>query len=288
MISVAFLGERGSFSELAAREFFGTSIQCVSSEDFDSVFYHVMSGECNYGIIPIENSMAGSIHQNFDLLLEHECVIVGEIYIHIEHFLIANQGVAKRAIKKILSHPQPLSQCRSFITKMTNIETIATSSTSEAVRLVKTGNLKDAAAIGSMQSALDYNMKVLAKNVEDSEYNLTRFLIVAKNSITKKQTNKSEKTIKTSIVFCTKNIPGVLFKALSAFSLRDINLSKIESRPLRGKHFEYIFYLDFQGCTKDPVVQKALLHLQEITTFYRLLGSYSVGEIVRPAFQKRA
>ncbi len=282
-MSIAFQGEPGAYSELAAKEFYGAKKKYIPMTEFPDVYAAVSSGKTKYGILPIENSMAGSIHQNYDLLMEGDLYIVGEIYLSVSHYLIANQGVSRRKVKRVFSHPQALAQCKKYLRKYPKLEIIPVSNTAGAVRKIKDEHLDDAAAIASMQAAIDYNMLVLAEEIEDIHNNRTRFILLARKPLRV----RSKKGIKSSIVFATKNIPGALFKALSVFALRDIDLYKIESRPFSGRHFEYMFYLDFAGNISDIVSQNAVNHLQEITTYYRFLGSYQVGCVVHPAYKSR-
>jgi len=277
-MKVAFAGESGSYAELAAREYFGQNAKLVSVKEFSDVFNAVANDQCKYGIIPIENSMAGSIHQNYDLLLERNLHISGEIYLRVGHFLIGNKNSKIKDITHAYSHPQALTQCKNYLKKK-GIIPVPCSNTAYAVKKVRDDKLFNAAAISSMKAAADFDMKILDSNIEDNEWNTTRFLILSKNL---KKLRRSNEPRKTSIVFSTKNIPGALFKCLAVFALRDIDLFKIESRPVNGKGFEYIFYLDFSGDLQSEDRKNAISHLQEITTFYRNMGSYPVGRHVNP------
>lgn len=283
-MKVVFQGEQGAYGELAAKEYFGASAAISPLPEFCDVYGAVSAGKARYGVIPIENSLTGSIHQNYDLLLEGKSCIVGEIYLRVSHYLMANKGVSRRRINRILSHPQALAQCKRYLTRFPRIEVVPVSNTAGAVKMIQAGGHADAAAIASMQAAIDYDMKVLARNIEDNHANETRFLILARNQL---RTRLGNRKIKTSIVFATKNIPGALFKALSVFALRDIDLFKIESRPVSGRNFEYLFYLDFAGWIRDEAQKNAISHLQEITTFCRVLGSYAVGRHAHPEYRRR-
>ena len=282
-MKIAFGGERGAFGELAAIEYFGPEQTFVIQPEFTDVFNAVVNGKCNYGIVPIENSLAGSIHQNYDSLLESNLFISGEILLRIGHFLIANKGVNRKNVKRILSHPQALAQCKKYLKKFPDADIVPFSNTALAVKKIKEENLDDAAAIASMQAARDFKMDVLACNIEDNRWNTTRFIIVSK----KLQKPSTSKRSKSSVVFSMKNIPGALFKCLGAFALRDVDLFKIESRPVHGKGFKYLFYLDFEGEPGQEAQRNAIKHLQEMTTFYRFLGSYPQGELVYPRYHKR-
>ena len=273
-LKVAFQGERGAYSEAAAVEFFdGQAIEPVPCETFDEVFACVEAGECERGIVAIENSLAGSIHRNYDLLLEHDLSIVGEYYLRVVHCLIAHPGTKLTDIRRVYSHPQALAQCEKTLDWLPDVERISTYDTAGSVALIKREGLRDAAAIASRRAAEVYDMQILKEGIEDNPENYTRFLILAQDPI------EPRGPAKTSIVFATKNAPGVLFKALSVFALRDIDLTKIESRPLKGKPWEYIFYLDFLGSITEERCNNAINHLREIAAYLRILGSYPRGEI---------
>jgi len=283
-MTIAFQGECGAFSELAAIEFFGDKQRPVAVAQWEDVFMAVENNAAKYGIIPIENSLGGSIHRNYDLLLHHKPYIVGELYLKISQQLLANKGVLLSHVKRIYSHPQGFEQCWQYLQhKMPGIQLIPISNTAAAAKKIKEEALMNAAAISSTQAAIDYDLKILAKNIEDNKENITRFLILGN----KENKQASTKPMKTSVVFSLKNVPGALFRALSVFSLRDIDLVKIESRPVRGKPFEYLFYLDFGGNYSELHQQNALNHLQEITVFYRVLGTYEVGRLAIPHYKKR-
>jgi prephenate dehydratase len=268
---IVFQGERGAFSERAARKFFGMEIEPVPQPAFADVFQRVSCGDCDAGVIPIENSLAGSVHQNYDLLLKFDLSIVGEVILRIVHNLMALPGVSMAEIRRVYSHPQALEQCRDFLEQWQGVEIVPTYDTAGSAKLICEQNLRDAAAIASLQAAEDYGLEILKKGVESNHQNFTRFLILSREGIV------PEKGGKTSIVFSTKDIPGVLFKALSVFALRDINLLKIESRPLHGSPWQYLFYLDFEGSMQEEACRNAIGHLREITTFLKVLGSYAAG-----------
>jgi prephenate dehydratase len=283
-MTVAYAGERGAFAELAAREYFGEKTALAAQQEFADVFRSVRKGRCRCGVVPIENSLGGSIHENYDLLLESNLHITGEVLLRIRHFLIGNKGAARRGIRRVFSHPQAFAQCRKFLKKFPHLTVVPVSNTAWAVRKIQSEGLMDAAAIASQQAAVDFDMQVLARNIEDTRWNTTRFLIMAK---TLRFPPLRTPDVKTSIVFSTKNMPGALYKCMSVFALRDINLHKIESRPVHGRGFQYLFYLDFAGDARAPAQRNAIDHLQELTTFYRFLGSYPVDKPRDPVFRKR-
>jgi len=265
---ICFQGEHYAFSEIAAKKFLGESAICHPRETFEQVFHSVKEKNPLLGIIPIENTLSGSIHQNYDLLLENNVRIIGEVNLRIELNLIAPQGVNLSQIKTVYSHPAAIGQCRNFWKNHPNIEIVPTYDTAGSVKIIAKKGLTEAAAIASRQAAEDYNMKILCSEIEDYPENYTRFLIISTTDINFGLANK------TSIVFATRHIPGALFKSLSVFFLRDLNLLKIESRPLRGKPWQYIFYLDFEGSMEQETCKNALRHLEEIVEFIKVLGSY--------------
>ncbi len=228
-------------------------------------------------MIPIENSLTGSIHENYDLLLNHTTPIIGEIKLRIAHVLIGLPGATLSNIKSVYSHPQALAQCRTYLQTLKGVETVPAYDTAGSVKMIRDKGWKDSAAIASMQAARDYGMKVLARGIENNKANYTRFLILGRKPAA------SAAKWKTSIVFAFKNVPGALFKCLGVFSMRDINLVKIESRPIHGKPWAYMFYLDFEGHANDERSRNALNHLKEITLFIKTLGSYPPGKEVDPA-----
>jgi prephenate dehydratase len=272
-MKIAFQGEPGAYSEQAVYGYFG-AVETQPCESFDAVFAAVTSGMCAAGLIPIENSLAGSIHQNYDLLLRHALYIVGEYLLRVRHCLIAAPGVQQAEIKKVISHPQALGQCAAYL-RQRGLKPEAVYDTAGSVKMLKESGARDVAAIAARRAAEMYGMQVLEEGIEDNPENYTRFLAIAPAPV------RPQGEAKTSIVFTLKNQPGALFKALSVFALREIDLTKIESRPLAGKPWEYLFYIDFVGAENDPHVSKALDHLGEYALMLRVLGSYraSRGEI---------
>ena len=267
-MKIAFQGEPGAYSEAAALAYFGEGSSPYPCSAFEDVFMAVTSGTCEFGVLPIENSLAGSIHRNYDLLLEHHLHIVGEYFLRVHHCLIALPGATLSDIKKIISHPQALAQCDRYLRAFPGITSEAVYDTAGSVRLVRDGGNLQVAAIASQRAAQVYGLPILAEGIEDHPSNYTRFLVVALNPV------GYHVEAKTSIVFTLKNLPGALYKALSVFALRDIDLYKIESRPLVGQPWEYLFYIDFAGHVDDVPCARALNHLGEMALFLRVLGSY--------------
>jgi prephenate dehydratase len=265
-MKIAFQGEPGAYSEQAVFGYFGF-VETLPCESFDEVFEAVASGRADSALVPIENSLAGSIHQNYDLLLRHDLHIVGEYILRVRHCLIVAPGVPASAIKKAISHPQALGQCAGYLRKR-GIRPETVYDTAGSVKLLNESGARDVAAIASRRAAELYGMEILEEGIEDNSENYTRFLAVQPESI------RPEGESKTSIVFTLKNLPGALFKALSVFALRDIDLTKIESRPLAGQPWEYLFYVDLIGAEHEAHVARALDHLREYALMFRVLGSY--------------
>jgi len=270
-MKVAFQGERGAYSEAAAIAYFGSEIEPEACPTFDSVFAAVDSGACERGIVPVENSLAGSIHRNYDLLQRHTLSIVGEHIFRVRHCLIAHHNTDLSDIRKIISHPQALAQCEAYIDKL-GLEREPWYDTAGAVKSLRDEGHRDQAAIASRRAAEVYEMQILATGIEDVAANYTRFLVLARNPET-----PTGASIKTSIAFVLPEggtTPGSLFRAIGVFAMRDINLTKIESRPTPTQMFNYIFYLDFEGSQDESSCARALDHLREMAPDVRVFGSY--------------
>ncbi len=279
--TVAFQGELGAYSELAALEFFDRDVTVLPRPSFAQVFDAVSAGEADRGVIPIENSLAGSIHDNYDLLLARDLVITGEIKLRIAHNLLANPGARSGDLKRIYSHPQALSQCKDFLSTLEGVELVSVYDTAGAARRISEAGRTDEAAIASEQAALDYGLDILSAGIESNRKNYTRFLVLSRELLEPAEDSK------TSVVFATRNIPGALFKSLSVFALRDIDLYKIESRPIPGSPWEYMFYLDFDGDIRNDVSRRAIAHLEEIASYLKVLGSYRKGREYIGRIQER-
>ena len=268
-LSVAFQGEPGAYSEAAAISYFGESTTTIPCEVFEQIFDAVTTGKAERGLIPVENTLGGSIHRNYDLLLRYDLSIIGEIQHRVAHQLMVLPGVKAEDIKQVYSHPQALAQCEHSITKyFPNAERVVAYDTAGSAKILREEGLTEAAAIASARAAKLYEMDILYPDFEDNPENYTRFLAISRDVVV------PQGDVKTSIVYALDNSPGVLFKSLAAFALRDIDLTKIESRPLQGKRWEYFFYVDFIGSQHDQHCQNALNNLQEMTTYFRVLGSY--------------
>lgn len=268
---VAFQGEPGAYSEQAIVEYFGGQVQPVPCSAFEEIFTKVSQGEIGLGMIPIENSLAGSIHRNYDLMLEHDLHIVGEYHLRVRHCLMALPGVSMADVRRVFSHPQALAQCQATLKRL-GLEPVAQADTAGSARLLCESGDRRSAAIASRRAAEVYELEILAEDMEDNPANFTRFLALSPQPLTSEVQQGIE--YKTSIVFTLRNRPGALFRALSVFALRDIDLTKIESRPLPGQPWEYIFYVDFAGHAATPNCAHALDNLREYCYTVRVLGSY--------------
>jgi len=268
-VAVAFQGERGAFSEEAVVAHFGERARPLPCRSFAEVFSRVVGGGAHFGVVPIENSLAGSIHRVYDLLLAHGLHIVGEVEIRISHHLIALPGVRLSDVRRVLSHPQALAQCRETLGRLLpEAKPVPTYDTAGSVKLLREENIHDGAALASRRAAGIYGLVVLHECLEDDPENYTRFLVLGSSPV------EPQGAAKTSLVFSVKDAPGVLHRCLGAFARRGIDLTKIESRPLRGKHWQYVFYVDFAGSVHEGRCRQALEELRGMATFLRVLGSY--------------
>ncbi|KAJ8637000.1 hypothetical protein MRB53_011267 [Persea americana] len=281
-IRVAYQGVPGAYSESAAAKAY-PSCEPVPCEEFETAFQAVERWLVDRAVLPIENSLGGSIHRNYDLLLRHKLHIVGEVQFTVRHCLLANHGVEVQNLRRVVSHYQALAQCENTLTKL-GVVREAVDDTAGAAQLIAAQKLKDTGAVASALAAEIYGLSILAHDIQDNSDNVTRFLMLAREPVIP----GINRRFKTSIVFSLEEGPGVLFKALAVFALRDINLTKIESRPRRKqplrvnsdctngsmKYFDYIFYVDFEASTASEKAQNALRDLEEFATFLRVLGSY--------------
>jgi prephenate dehydratase len=272
---VAYQGERGAFSEAAAKKLLGANLESIPYRTFEEMFAAVASGVADCSMTPIENSLAGSVIKNYDLLEEHDLTIIGETSLKIVHNLIAAPNVQLEDLRRVYSHPVALAQCEKFFRAHPQIEAIPAHDTAGSVRIIMENKRPDEAAIAGSVAAEVYQANILVESIEDNPQNFTRFLLLTKidraDSITTTNTSNQRKT---SIIFRVANRPAALFRAMAAFALRDINLIKLESRPIAGRPWEYTFYLDLIGDRKDLNVERALAHLSEMTESIRVLGSY--------------
>jgi prephenate dehydratase len=289
-VKVAIQGELGSFSHEAAERMLRhcVVVPCARSAE---VFDRVQRGSVSAAVIPIENSLAGTVAEHADLLVTRDVFVQGEFRLRIAHNVIAAPGVKLSALRKVLSHPVALDQCRDFFRRYPRIEPVPFYDTAGSVKHVVGHHLTDAAGVAGRHAAREYSGKILRAGIEDDKRNFTRFFLIrkstgkagaARGSARRKGSAESKPGYqyliphgadKTSIAFKVKNLPGALFKSLSVFALRDISLSKIESRPLRGSPWEYVFYVDFLRGDDEPA-RNALRHLGEVAEFVKVLGIY--------------
>jgi prephenate dehydratase len=279
-MKVAIQGELGAFSHEAAKRMLAQStvIPCARSVE---VFDRLANGSVEAAVIPIENTLAGTVAEHADLMLARDVFIQAEYLLRIVHNVIAMPGVKVGALRRVLSHPVALDQCRDFFSHHPKIEAVPFYDTAGSVKHVMANHLNDAAGIAGRQAAKEYSGKIIQADIEDDKRNFTRFFLIRKlgRGVGKKKGSGDYRRLiprganKTSIVFQVKNAPGALFKSLSVFALRDISLSKIESRPMRGRPWEYVFYVDYLRGDDEPA-RNALRHLGEVAEFVKVLGVY--------------
>jgi prephenate dehydratase len=268
----AFQGERGAYGEMAALQYFPDA-ELVPLKSFQDVFDAAESGKVDYAVVPVENSIEGSVNEIYDLLLETKMNVIGEVYQRVRHCLVAKKDAKKGTIRSVYSHPQALAQCRGYLQK-NKLDPLPAYDTAGAAKMVKEGRLMDAAAIASRRAAELYGMQIIDEGIEDRKNNYTRFLVL---SVGKAQPKKSG-LYKTSIIFSVKHVPGALFGILGEFAIRKINLTKVESRPTKETPWEYNFYVDFEGHADDKVVKEALRSAKPKTAYLKILGSYRKAE----------
>jgi prephenate dehydratase len=268
-VKIAYQGEPGAFSEAAALRIAPEAV-VLSCKSFEDVFASVDGGPANYGVLPIENSIGGSIHRNYDLLLSHELPIVAEVELPVVHQLLALPGASIDRIRRVYSHPQALAQCERFLRTLKGVEIIATYDTAGSAKMIADERLENAAAIASARAGELFHLSPLAVSIQDYDDNITRFIVIGRRPLL-----KDAVADKTTIVFSLPNEPGSLFKALSAFALRGVDLTKLESRPIPGRPWEYLFYADLSSARDQLPCARALAHLAEFAPTLRVLGSYA-------------
>ena len=265
--TVAFQGEPGAYSQEAVFQHFGPQVNTVACPTFEDVFRAVEEGRATLGLLPVENSQAGSINQAFDLLLDHDLRVVGEVKLRVRHCLLAAPGTKQTDIKRVYSHYQALAQCERYL-RMRGWEGVIAYDTAGAARDLASKPEPGAAAIASALAGEMYGLEVLDAGIEDSPDNTTRFFLLGREEPPPAKHNK------TSIVFATMHTPGALYHVLGELATRSINLTKIESRPRRNRPWHYVFYVDLEGHWQDATINRALLGLLTRTAFLKLLGSY--------------
>jgi prephenate dehydratase len=274
--TASFQGELGAFSQQAIRQLLGPEAIPMPHQRFEEAFKALRDKKVSAAVIPIENTLHGSVHENYDHLLNFDLEIVAETSVRIVHNLITCPGVPFSKVTKVYSHPVALTQCLRFFENNPQVERVPFYDTAGSVKMILEQKLPDAAAIASSLSAEIYGGKILKKSIEDDRENHTRFFLLRPPGQVKTKP-EDHAHWKTSIVFTTRNTPGSLFRGLAAFALRDISLAKIESRPRRGKPWEYLFYVDIHAHIEEPRVKNAIAHLGELADMIRVLGCYPKG-----------
>ena len=270
MVKVSFQGVSGAYSEEAIREYFGKDAESIPCKTLAEVFAKVESGEANMGMVPIENAVAGSVAGSYELLMDHDLMISAEVIFRVHHMLLANPGTQVSDLKRVRSHPQALAQCQRYIARRGLDPDPAPDTAGSAHELAATPDTSTAVIASALAGEL-YGLEILDQEIEDFQFNFTRFFLISKEGAPHAQRNK------TSLVFTTPHKPGVLYECLGEFARRNINLTKIESRPRLNKPWQYIFYLDFEGHSQEPKAEAAILGLLRRSSFVKLLGSYQAA-----------
>jgi prephenate dehydratase len=280
---IAFQGERGAFSEEAALKLLGADIALVPCCTFDATFAAIRDGRADYVLAPMENSLAGSVHRSFDLLVESGLHIVGEVIIPIAHNLVALPGAAFEELTSVASHPVALAQCERFFAAHPELKRIAAEDTAGSVRDILQAGESERGAIASKRAAEIYGATILREHLEDDRENYTRFFLLAAGTEPGGPIARSAAANKISLVFQLAHIPGALLRALEPFARRNINMMKIESRPVHGRPWQYRFYLDLQAAADDPEIIAALSELEKAVVELKMLGSYKAAELAHAA-----
>ncbi len=265
---VAFQGERGAHSQRAALSYFGEEVVTVPCSNLDKVFNAVEQGEAEYGIVPIENSYAGTIVATMDLLERYDLFIIGETSTKIRHALLGVPGTKAEDVRRVYSHPQALEQCEGFL-RESGFESVPALDTAGAAREVSERGIREEAAVAHVSCAKIYGLRVLRRSIQTWKNNATRFLILGTKPV------QASGLVKTSLVFETRHIPSALFKALGGFATNGVNLTKIESRPSKKRPLHYAFHLDFEGAPEERAVQNALRELRFFSKRVRIFGTYA-------------
>ena len=249
-------------------QYFGPDVESVPCNEFEEVFRLVEKGEVSHAVLPVENSIEGSVTVVSDLLLDSDLTVTGEVLVAVRHCLISHPFSELEDIKRIYSHPQALGQCRAFLSRFPQWEKIPSYDTAGSVRMIKERNRIEEAAIASKRAASVYGMKVLQEDIQSTHQNFTRFFVVEKAG------SILDHGDKTALAFALKNVPGALYDTLGIFAARGVNLNKLESRPRRGRTWEYVFYVDIEGHVNDPQVAAALTDLVRKASFVKVFGSF--------------
>jgi prephenate dehydratase len=280
----AFQGERGAFSEQAVRQFFGPDSLAAPCRDFDQLFQAVVAGAADAAVVPIENTLAGSIIKNYDLLLDHDVTITGEVVLRVVHNLIGLPGSSIAQVRRVYSHPVALAQCERFLREHPEMEAVAAYDTAGSVKQIVEAGRPDEAAIAGASAAQAWRAQILVPGIESDPQNFTRFVVITRpdHAPAAPTRRAGAGDPKTSIVFRTAHRPGGLHHALAAFAECGVNLTKLESRPIPGRPWEYSFYLDFIGDPAERAIAQALEKLTVSAESVRLLGTYPRAEMPEP------
>ncbi len=270
---VAYQGERGAYSEDAVVQVFGAGAAPLPCLEFQDAFEAVDAGRASHAVVPVENSIEGTVAQVNDLLFEHDLSVTGEVILPVDHCLIANPGATMEQIQVVYSHPQALGQCRRFLARHPEWRQIPAYDTAGSVKMIKERRRREEAAIASRRSATVYRMEALAEGIQTDHENYTRFFVLEKHARAVDDANK------TSIAFVAKNVPGSLHACLGEFAKRGINLSKMESRPRRARPWNYVFFADLDGTIDDPNCRAAIGALVVTAGFVKVFGSYRKAEV---------
>jgi prephenate dehydratase len=271
-VIIAFQGEPGAYSEQAIRQHFGPDAETLPCRSFRDIFDVVQSGRAAYGMLPVENSLAGTVIPAYDLLIDHDLRVQAEAIVRVEHCLMAPTGASLADIKRVKSHQQALAQCEQTLYRL-GLEPINHYDTAGAARDLAAKPEPGTAVIASELAAQTYQLDILARNVEDLNFNYTRFFVLGRNEPGRRDPSK------TSVIFTTRHVPGALSAVMAELAERNLNMTKIESRPRRNRPWHYLFYVDFEGHEDDPLVQEALLGILKRSSFLKVLGSYPAASI---------
>ncbi|GAB4276134.1 MAG: prephenate dehydratase [Candidatus Promineifilaceae bacterium] len=271
---VAFQGEPGAYSQQAVYQHFGPDTETLPCRSFTEVFTAVQNGRATHGMLPVENSLAGTVIPAYDLLVDHDLHVQGEAILRVQHCLMAPAGVSLADIKRVKSHYQALAQCEQTLKRM-GITPVDYYDTAGAARDLAANPEPETAAIASELAAQIYKLNILARNIEDLDFNYTRFFVLGRTEPPRQDPSK------TSIIFTTRHVPGALYAVMGELAERGINMTKIESRPRRNRPWHYLFYVDFEGHEDDPDVREALMGILKRSSFLKVLGSYPAAKIVK-------
>jgi len=266
-VKVAFQGVHGAYSEQAIRVFFGTEVETVPQESFRDIFEALRQNLVHYGMLPVENALAGTVAQSYELLMQYNYRVQGEVILPIHHYLLAPRGTSLADIKIVKSHPQALAQCEAYLRRR-GWQSVISYDTAGAAQALAQEPEAHTATIASALSAELYGLEILERNIEDDPDNSTRFFVLASEDAPRRDPSK------TSLIFATRHLPGSLYRCLGAFAERGINLTKLESRTMRGSPWQYLFYVDFEGHWSEPHVESALVEILRQAAFVKMLGSY--------------